>query len=87
MSQTGLRTGWGLFLDVLANRKTDLDIYLFQCSGGVLIAPVQAVPSLRVKFVSLDQGQLTFDCHHPVGTCHHQKIVVIDEVIGFCVGI
>ena len=77
----------GAFLDALADQNTELDIYMLQWSGGVLIAPGQALPSLRVKFLSPDQVHLAFDGHHPVGACHHQKIVVIDEVIGFCGGI
>jgi phosphatidylserine/phosphatidylglycerophosphate/cardiolipin synthase-like enzyme/uncharacterized membrane protein YdjX (TVP38/TMEM64 family) len=27
-----------------------------------------------------------FDDHHPVGACHHQKIVVIDDQLAFCGG-
>lgn len=77
----------GSFLDALAARNPDLDIYMLQWSGGVLIAPGQALPSFQVKFLSPDQVHLAFDGHHPVGACHHQKIVVIDEVIAFCGGI
>jgi uncharacterized membrane protein YdjX (TVP38/TMEM64 family) len=28
-----------------------------------------------------------FDDHHPVGGCHHQKIVVVDDQLAFCGGI
>src|SRR5688572_18710775 len=28
-----------------------------------------------------------FDDHHPVGACHHQKVVVIDDHLAFCGGI
>ena len=28
-----------------------------------------------------------FDDHHPLGACHHQKVVVVDDVLAFCGGI
>ena len=77
----------GAFLDALADRRPDLDIYMLQWSGGVLIAPGKVVPSLQVKFLSPEQVHLAFDGRHPVGACHHQKIVAIDDVVAFCGGI
>lgn len=83
----GLPNQAGAFLDALANRTPDLDIYMLQWSGGVLIAPGKILPSLKVKFLSPEQVHLAFDGRHPVGACHHQKIVVIDDVVAFCGGI
>ena len=28
-----------------------------------------------------------FDDHHPIGGCHHQKVVVVDDQLAFCGGI
>lgn len=83
----GLPNRVGAFLDALANHTPDLDIYMLQWSGGVLIAPGKILPSLQVKFLSPKQVHLAFDGRHPVGACHHQKIVAIDDRIAFCGGI
>ena len=77
----------GPFLDALADHNPDLNIYMLQWSGGVLLAPGQVLPSLQMKFLSPDQVHLAFDGRHPVGACHHQKVVAIDDVTAFCGGI
>ncbi len=83
----GLPNRIGAFLDALAERHPDLDIYMLQWSGGVLVAPGKVLPSVQVKFLSPEQVHLAFDGRHPVGACHHQKIVAIDDAIAFCGGI
>ena len=77
----------GPFLDALVDRRESLDIYLLKWSGGALIAPGRALPALQIKFLSPEQIHLAFDGHHPIGACHHQKIVVIDDALAFCGGI
>ncbi len=83
----GMPNRIGAFLDALAERHPDLDIYMLQWSGGVLVAPGKVLPSVQVKFLSPEQVHLAFDGRHPVGACHHQKIVAIDDAIAFCGGI
>lgn len=77
----------GPFLDAIVDRRGDLDIYLLKWSGGALIAPGAILPALAVKLMSPDQIHLAFDGRHPLGACHHQKIVVIDDSLAFCGGI
>lgn len=77
----------GPFLDALVDRRPDLDIYLLKWSGGAMIAPGRMTPALRIKFLSPDQIHLALDGAHPIGACHHQKIVVIDDSLAFCGGI
>lgn len=83
----GLPNQVGLFLDALVERRPGLDIYLLKWSGGALIAPGGILPALQVKLMSPDQIHLAFDGRHPLGACHHQKIVVIDDSLAFCGGI
>lgn len=83
----GLPNAVGPFLDAIAARRPDLDIYLLKWSGGALIAPGRVLPSLQVKFMSPDQIHLAFDGRHPIGACHHQKLVAIDDCLAFCGGI
>ncbi|MDF3607127.1 phospholipase D-like domain-containing protein [Paracoccus sp. DMF-8] len=77
----------GPFLDALVDQHEGLDIYLLKWSGGALIAPGGVMPALQIKFLSPDQVHLAFDGRHPIGACHHQKIVVIDDSLAFCGGI
>jgi phosphatidylserine/phosphatidylglycerophosphate/cardiolipin synthase-like enzyme len=77
----------GLFLDAIVDRCPGLNIYLLKWSGGALIAPGGILPALQVKLMSPDQIHLAFDGRHPLGACHHQKIVVIDDSLAFCGGI
>lgn len=77
----------GPFLDALVDRRPGLDIYLLKWSGGALIAPGSILPAARVKFMSPEQVHLAFDGRHPIGACHHQKIVTMDDSLAFCGGI
>ena len=54
---------------------------------GALIAPGRILPALQVKFLSPEQIHLAFDGCHPIGACHHQKLVAIDDSLAFCGGI
>lgn len=83
----GLPNAVGPFLDALAERTPDLDIYLLKWSGGALIAPGRLLPAFQVKFLSPEQIHLAFDGCHPIGACHHQKLVAIDDSLAFCGGI
>ncbi|HRO14793.1 MAG TPA: phospholipase D-like domain-containing protein [Paracoccus sp. (in: a-proteobacteria)] len=83
----GLPNQVGPFLEALVDRCPDLDIYLLKWSGGALIAPGRAIPAFRIKLMSPEQIHLAFDGRHPIGACHHQKIVVVDDAIAFCGGL
>ncbi len=83
----GFPNAVGPFLDALAARREDLDIYLLKWSGGALIAPSRILPAIQAKFMSPDQLHLAFDGRHPIGACHHQKVVVVDDALAFCGGI
>ncbi|WBU52612.1 phospholipase D-like domain-containing protein [Paracoccus sp. SCSIO 75233] len=77
----------GPFLDALAEHRRELEIYLLKWSGGALIAPGGIIPTAQIKLLSPEQVHLGFDGRHPVGACHHQKIVVVDDSLAFCGGI
>ncbi|CAM3060380.1 Phosphatidylserine/phosphatidylglycerophosphate/cardiolipin synthase [Paracoccus aminovorans] len=83
----GLPNRIGPFLDALVDRCPGLDIYLLKWSGGALIAPGGMLPAVRIKVLSPEQIHLAFDGRHPIGACHHQKIVAIDDSLAFCGGI
>lgn len=83
----GLPNRMGPFLNALAERSEKLDIYLLKWSGGTLISPSSAISAAKVWLLSPDQIHFCLDGHHPIGACHHQKIVVIDDSLAFCGGI
>ncbi len=83
----GLPNQIGPFLDALVDRRQGLDIYLLKWSGGALIAPGGIMPAMQVKFLTPQQIHLAFDGRHPIGACHHQKLVSVDDSIAFCGGI
>ena len=55
MAPDGLPNQVGPFIDALADRRPDLDIYLLKWSGGALIAPGRVLPAARIKLLSPDQ--------------------------------
>ncbi|MCK8463175.1 phospholipase D-like domain-containing protein [Aliiroseovarius sp. S1339] len=75
------------FIEAVVDRNPNLMIYLLRWSGSALIAPGRMVPALRLKLVGPDRIRLALDGRHPVGACHHQKIVVVDDRLAFCGGI
>lgn len=77
----------GDFLEALVKRRPSLQIYLLKWSGGAIFAPGSLVPALRLNLVADDNIHLAFDGRHPIGACHHQKIVVIDDSLAYCGGI
>ena len=77
----------GNFLKALAAERPELDIRILCWESSMPVAATQhffpfadrkAFRGTRVRFV-LD-GKL------PFGACHHQKMIIIDDVIAFCGG-
>jgi phosphatidylserine/phosphatidylglycerophosphate/cardiolipin synthase-like enzyme len=76
----------GNFLVALAKRP-DIDVRVLCWRSAMPVAATQhffpfmdrkAFAGTRVKFV--------LDANLPVGACHHQKMIVIDDTIAFCGG-
>jgi len=78
----------GDFLLWLTRKNPELEIRLLLWNPGFLSswAKVANLPYLlRWKFHR--QITVLLDGNHPVGSSHHQKILVIDDAIAFCGGI
>jgi phospholipase D1/2 len=80
----------GDFLNQLAKRKRDLQIYVLDWDFPMIYATDREAPAL----VKLGWGwkphrrvHLKFDNTHPPGGSHHQKIIVVDDAIAFCGGL
>jgi phospholipase D1/2 len=81
----------GPFLHWLLWKRQDLNVYLLKSNLRLLpafdgfwfgVAPV----SLLNQFTS-SRMHFAVDGVHPTGAVHHQKIVVVDDAVGFCGGI
>lgn len=78
----------GKFLSWLISCRPDLNIYLLQWDVGLLATLGRGSTPLRLVdwFIS-QQIHMKLDHMHPHGATHHQKIIVIDDVLAFCGGI
>jgi phospholipase D1/2 len=72
----------------VARRSPQLRCYILTWDYGALYT-LERDPLTRWRLGwRMPRGiRLGFDDHHPVGGCHHQKIVVIDDQLAFCGGI
>ncbi|MCA2240882.1 phospholipase [Mycobacterium sp. WUMAC-067] len=81
----------GTFLYWMLWKRPGLDIYLLKSNLRLLpafdglwfgLAPVSLVNQISSK-----RMHFAIDGVHPLGSVHHQKIVVVDDAVAFCGGI
>jgi phosphatidylserine/phosphatidylglycerophosphate/cardiolipin synthase-like enzyme len=81
----------GAFLYWMLWKRPGLDIYLLKSNLRLLpafdglwfgITPVSLLNQISSK-----RMHLAIDGAHPLGSVHHQKIVVVDDAVAFCGGI
>ena len=72
----------------IARRRPELGIYILIWDYGSLYT-LEREPLMRwrMRLRMPRRVRFGFDDHHPVGASHHQKIVVVDDRLGFCGGI
>lgn len=75
------------FLDRLARRQQDLEIYLLDWDFAMLFAfERELLPAIRFGWTTHDRIHFQLDDQIPVGASQHQKLVVIDDRVAFCGG-
>lgn len=78
----------GKFLNWVVRNRPDLAVYLLEWDVGLIQTLGRGSTPLRiVDWISSRQISLKLDHAHPSGAAHHQKVVVIDDVLAFCGGI
>lgn len=78
----------GPLLSQLVGERPDLQVYVLRWDGAMLYTIMrQIVPYLALQWLRYDQVHYQLDSEHPAGAAHHQKIVVIDDLLAFCGGI
>jgi phospholipase D1/2 len=72
----------------ISRRRPELRCYILTWDYGALYT-LERDPLTRWRLGwRMPRGvRFGFDDHHPVGGCHHQKIVVVDDQLAFCGGI
>ncbi|WP_327139770.1 phospholipase D-like domain-containing protein [Nocardia sp. NBC_01327] len=78
----------GKFLSWLPKQRPDLEIYLLKWNIGAFAAIGRGMTPIFVANWMTDRRlHFEMDAAHPIGSAHHQKIVVIDDALAFCGGI
>jgi phosphatidylserine/phosphatidylglycerophosphate/cardiolipin synthase-like enzyme len=78
----------GAMLDRLARREPGLRVRILDWDFSFLMTPNRELASwLPLDWRSHERMALRLDGHHPVGACHHQKLVVVDDAVAFVGGI
>ncbi|WP_330179806.1 phospholipase D-like domain-containing protein [Nocardia sp. NBC_01503] len=78
----------GEFLSWLPGERPDLEIYLLKWNIGAFAAITRGMtPVFVLNWLTDRRLHFEIDGAHPVGSAHHQKIVVIDDALAFCGGI
>lgn len=79
---------FGEFLPYGVANRQDLRIFVLRWDLSFLKFPFRTTLPLKL-LDGLSGKRLDFrlDHEHPTGACHHQKIVVVDDTVAFCVGI
>ncbi len=78
----------GDFISWLVERQPGLDIYLLRWDIGALRTLFRGTTIFTLlKWMAHKRIHTLLDSAHPLGSSHHQKIVVIDDCLAFCGGI
>jgi phospholipase D1/2 len=72
----------------IAHRRPDLRCYLLTWDYGLVhLFERDPFTRWRLGWRMPKNVVFAFDDHHPVGACHHQKVVVVDDRLAFSGGI
>lgn len=78
----------GHLLDHVIGRNSGLRVYVLRWDLAFLKMPFRGTtPFFLLEWLAERRLHFHLDRHHPPGSCHHQKIVAIDDSIAFCGGI
>lgn len=76
------------FLDYVVSRRPELHVYILAWDFAILYAfEREPFPIWKLRWKSHPRIHFYQDDHIPPGASHHQKIVVIDEMVAFIGGI
>jgi len=77
----------GEFLHDLVEDRPNLEIFILVWWGSVFYGANRDFPiSFGTEWWSHPRIHFRLDDHHPIGACHHQKVIVIDDKLAFSGG-
>ena len=72
----------------LADNRPDLQINILKWNFGTVKMLARGTSAFTaIRWAMHDRITFKLDSAHPIGCSHHQKIVIIDDVLAFCGGI
>jgi len=78
---------WGPFLRDLSAQKPELDIRLLVWKSALPVAATQNFFPHRARACFKgSRVRFRLDGSIPIGACHHQKVIVVDDRLAFCGG-
>ena len=78
----------GAFLTALVRRRPELKIHLLLWDYSMLYAlEREPLPGVKIAWTTPPQISICLDDVLPLGACHHQKVVVIDDALAFSGGL
>lgn len=78
----------GAFLDALARRRPGLRVRLLGWDYSLLFAlERELLPQINFGWRTHQNVRFALDDDHPLGASHHQKVVVVDDLVAFAGGI
>lgn len=82
------RRSLGQFLDDLCRERRDLRVHVLDWNFSLVFAlERELLPTWRAGWRRHRHLRFRLDAEHPLGGCHHQKIVVIDDQVAFLGGL
>ncbi len=91
MARTGTRAQkrtLGQVLHAALRRRPALEVRVLNWDFAVLYAfEREFLPRLRREWRAHPRLHFRFDGTHPLGACHHQKVVVVDDAVAFAGGL
>jgi phospholipase D1/2 len=84
----GAPEGLKALLTYAAERRPELSIHVLLWDYSIVYAlDREPLPSLNLGWTTPPQIEVCLDDVLPLGSCHHQKIVVVDDTVAFCGGL
>jgi phosphatidylserine/phosphatidylglycerophosphate/cardiolipin synthase-like enzyme/uncharacterized membrane protein YdjX (TVP38/TMEM64 family) len=84
----GLPAELGPFLDAVVRRNRRLRVHLLDWDFSLVFAlEREFLPAIRLGWRTHRRVTFCLDGEHPLGGCHHQKIVVVDDAVAFLGGL
>jgi len=83
----GLPECLGDFLTALVQQRPKLSVRLLLWDFSLVYLLARELPTLALQWKTPRQIELCLDDDLPTGSCHHQKIIVIDDEIAFSGGL